>query len=327
LSLTTYEAYVGKARFRLISVLGSIAVRKLTVRDIDLSYRTLRDAKLAASTIRQIHNILAGSLDQAVRWGWRNDNPARWATLPPAQQAEIRPPVPAEVMAAIEGADPEFAVFVRVAAAAGSRRGEVGALRWPAVDLGAGELVISKGLIESKIGAIYEKDTKTHQARRIALDAGTVLALRAWREECARRAALCGAQVLPNGYVFSSQPDGSLPWRPYRWTSAWRRLRAGVGIDQSVRLHDLRHFTATRLLDAGVPVKTVSGRLGHARPATTLNIYAHRSRHRSLAADAMGRILSLGGVPAALPAPVVEVAPEPGENGGGVEVPDAPLDQ
>ena len=86
---------------------------------------------------------------------------------------------------------------------------------------------------------------------------------------------MCGVAVLPNGYVFTAQPDGSEPWRPYHWTSAWRRLRDRAGIDKSVRLHDLRHFTATRLLDAGVPVKTVSGRLGHARPATTLNIYAH----------------------------------------------------
>ncbi len=293
LSLTTYEAYLGKARFRLIPGLGSIAVRKLTVRDIDVFYRSLREEKLAASTIRQIHNILAGSLDQAVRWGWRSDNPARWATLPTARQAEVRPPAPAEVLAAIEGADPEFAVFIRVAAAAGSRRGEVGALRWPAVDLEAGELVISKALIESNTRVIYEKDTKTHQARRIALDAGTVAALRAWREECDRRAALCGVAVLRDGYVFSAQPDGSEPWRPYHWTSAWRRLRDRAGIDKSVRLHDLRHFAATRLLDAGVPVKTVSGRLGHARPATTLNIYAHFVPATDrLAADAMGRILS-----------------------------------
>ena len=128
------------------------------------------------------------------------------------------------------------------------------------------------GCFHSSTRAIYEKDTKTHQARRIALDAGTVAALRAWREECDRRAALCRVAVLPDGYVFSAQPDGSEPWRPYRWTSAWRRLRDRAGIDKSVRLHDLRHFTATRLLDAGVPVKTVSGRLGHARPATTLNI-------------------------------------------------------
>lgn len=41
-----------------------------------------------------------------------------------------------------------------------------------------------------------------------------------------------------------------------------------------MRLHDLRHFAATQLLAAGVPVRTVSGRLGHANPATTLNVYA-----------------------------------------------------
>jgi integrase len=37
----------------------------------------------------------------------------------------------------------------------------------------------------------------------------------------------------------------------------------------------LRHFAATRLLAAGVPVRTVSGRLGHANAATTLGVYAH----------------------------------------------------
>ena len=34
-------------------------------------------------------------------------------------------------------------------------------------------------------------------------------------------------------------------------------------------LHDLRHLHATQLLAAGVPVRTVSGRLGHANAATT----------------------------------------------------------
>jgi integrase len=42
-----------------------------------------------------------------------------------------------------------------------------------------------------------------------------------------------------------------------------------------MRLHDLRHFTATRLIAAGVPVRTVSRRLGHSNPSTTLSVYAH----------------------------------------------------
>ncbi len=106
-----------------------------------------------------------------------------------------------------------------------------------------------------------------------------------------------GVPLRTDGFVFSPTADGSAPWRPFHWTSAWRRLREKAGIDPRVRLHDLRHFAATRLLDAGIPVKTVSGRLGHARPATTLNVYAHFiPASDRLAADAMGEILS-GGPP------------------------------
>jgi len=74
--------------------------------------------------------VLVGSLDQAVRWGWRRDNPARLATLPSVRQTDVRPPAPLDVMAAIESADQELAMFVRIAAVVGGRRGEVGALRW-----------------------------------------------------------------------------------------------------------------------------------------------------------------------------------------------------
>jgi len=293
LSVTTYEGYVAKARHRLIPALGDVPVRKLTVRDIDVFYRVLaRDVGLAGSTVRQIHNILTGSLDQAVRWGWRTDNPAKLARLPPARQAEVRPPSPADVLAAIAAADLEFATFLRVSASIGGRRGEVAALRWTNIDLDAGELVISRSLVERSDLTIIEKDTKTHQARRVALDAGTVEALRTWRAEVEHRSQIATVPLRKDGYVFSPSVDGSLPWRPFHWTSAWRRLREKTEIDPAIRLHDLRHFAASRLLNAGVPVKTVSGRLGHARPATTLNVYAHFiPASDRLAADAMGEIL------------------------------------
>ena len=42
-----------------------------------------------------------------------------------------------------------------------------------------------------------------------------------------------------------------------------------------VTLHGLRHTQATALIDAGVPVKAVSERLGHSNVQTTLNIYTH----------------------------------------------------
>ena len=57
-------------------------------------------------------------------------------------------------------------------------------------------------------------------------------------------------------------------------TGGFRRICDRIGL-VGVRLHDVRHLYATQLLAAGVPVRTVSGRLGHADAATTLNVYAH----------------------------------------------------
>jgi len=42
-----------------------------------------------------------------------------------------------------------------------------------------------------------------------------------------------------------------------------------------IRFHDLRHTSATLMLNQGIPTMVVSRRLGHARPSITLNIYGH----------------------------------------------------
>jgi integrase len=88
------------------------------------------------------------------------------------------------------------------------------------------------------------------------------------------RALSVGTGLRNDAFVFSSEPDGSSPWRPDSVTHRWSTMRATIGLP-SMRLHDLRHFQATMLLKAGVPVKNVSGRIGHRDAATTLNVYAH----------------------------------------------------
>lgn len=55
----------------------------------------------------------------------------------------------------------------------------------------------------------------------------------------------------------------------------FRKLLKIANIDKPIRFHDLRHTHATLLIMAGVNIKTVSTRLGHASVDITLNRYAH----------------------------------------------------
>ncbi len=147
-------------------------------------------------------------------------------------------------------------------------------LRWKDVDLDTGTLTISRAIVEAAHSVLVEKDTKTHASRRIALDPDTVDMLRGHRKRAEERASACEVRRPDESYVFSADPDGQRPWAPNDVTKDFIRLRKAAKLP-TVRLHDLRHFAATRLLAAGVPVRTVSGRLGHSNAATTLGVYAH----------------------------------------------------
>ena len=92
------------------------------------------------------------------------------------QSPDVKPPTPDEVgrlQASIAESDPELLMFVRLSAMTGARRSEVIAIRWPDLDLDEAVVTISRGVVMGPSGLV-EKDTKTHQARRVALDPDTV---------------------------------------------------------------------------------------------------------------------------------------------------------
>jgi integrase len=155
----------------------------------------------------------------------------------------------------------------------GSRRGEMSALRWEHLDLGRGLVRIERSNAQPKAG-VKEKETKTRQQRRVALDPQTVQMLAAHRECCDQRCFALGCVLEPSAFLFSPTPDGLTPWPPRALTQRYRYLARKLKL-RSTRLHSLRHYSATELIAAGVDVRTVAGRLGHGSGgATTLKIYA-----------------------------------------------------
>ena len=277
LAPTTVREYRRLVATMLEPDLGKLTLRRVTTQRLDGYYASLaRDRGLSAATIRHVHAVLRGSLGQAVRWGWIPTNPAAAASPPRIRRQEISPPPIHDARELLRAADehsPEFGALLRVLAATGARRGEVCGLRWSDIDRDAGTVSIHRS-VATVAGGIVIKDTKTHAARRIAIDPKTLASLARQRVRMEQRAAVCRLVFNEDGFVFTSEADGSHPLHPDTITGGFRRLCDKVGL-KGVRLHDLRHLHATQLLAAGVPVRTVSGRLGHANAATTLNVYAH----------------------------------------------------
>lgn len=99
-----------------------------------------------------------------------------------------------------------------------------------------------------------------------------------------------GVPLADDAFLFASA-EGR-PWRPDVCTNRFGRLRAKLDLDH-VRLHDLRHFVASVLIDGGIAISTMSSRLGHSQMSTTLNLYTHAiPATDQKAADYLGDILS-----------------------------------
>jgi integrase len=275
LSPTTAQEYRRLIDRRITPALGHVQLRKLLASDLDAFYRRLSRSGLAPASVRQIHAVIRRALNQAIRWGWLDTNPARRATPPPPRRAQVAPPDPAQVVALIDAArvrNPELATWIYLAAAVGARRGEMAGLRWANVDWDRGEVFIDSAVICVE-RQLTEKDTKTHAQRRVAIGSGSLAVLKAHRDAMERRANEGGIVLASDAHVFSDDLDGARPWIPNRVTHAFGQLKKACGVT-GIRLHDLRHFVATQMTAGGTDVRTGAGRLGHANVATFLNVYS-----------------------------------------------------
>ncbi len=76
----------------------------------------------------------------------------------------------------------------------------------------------------------------------------------------------------PDRWLFPG--EGEHPLHQNSVGYLWRKARAAAGVEYV--LHDLRHFYASGLINAGCDVVTVQRAMGHKSATVTLNTYAHR---------------------------------------------------
>lgn len=279
---------VDYALAHLPAKLGATRIDRLTLRDFDKLYAGLERDGVGAPMIRKLHAALSAALTQAVRWQMVAVHPARGAQLPAAPVKPRKVLNAADLAAVLEVAQRSLdnEVFFRLAIATGGRRGELVALRWSDIDLNAATVTIGRALRADR----SSKGTKTMTTRVLPLDPGTVAVLRRWKAGQAERALHVGSGIVADPFVLTNAVDCSQPWRPEAASQRWERLAERAGVTD-VNLHALRHTHVSMLIRAGVDVTMVAKRVGHSRPTTTLDQYAHLVDDGRHAADVIGAIL------------------------------------
>lgn len=164
------------------------------------------------------------------------------------------------------------ALFV-LAVTAGLRRGELLGLRWSDVDLERGTIQVRQTIQRVRGQGLVPSETKSQRSRRlVVLPAFAVAALKRHKAQQAQEKLLFGPAYQDNDLVFCKEWGAPLDgWWLSRYT---QRILEKAGLPK-IRLHHLRHTSATLLLAQGVHPKIVSERLGHSTIHLTLDTYSH----------------------------------------------------
>ena len=158
----------------------------------------------------------------------------------------------------------------------GLRIGELIALQWNDIDLNKGILTISKSCHDSKDGLVIDEPKTAISHRVIPLPKQLLPLLKSIKKKS------------DSPFVVSAN-GSSISVRSYQ--RSFELLLKKLKIPHK-GFHSLRHTFATRALECGMDVKTLSELLGHKNPTITLNRYAHSlMEHKADMMNKLGKLL------------------------------------
>ena len=267
----------------LVPFFGSMDLREIGESEILGYIRAKLGQDLSVSTIKNGLTIVRRVFNLQIRAGHLEQNPAaRMGELlsrvdrsraTETQQVESWTREEVEALLGLAYKHEErFAPALELLFSTGLRRGELLGLKWEDVDLSSGRLNVRRAIVVGQLTT-----PKSGQGRTIALPASLVRSLRSLLTQRRRECLKKGLGSVPE-WIFCTRDGKPLQARNFERTWYRLRRRAQAKSVRPFRLHATRHTYASHALGAGKSVAWVAAQLGHAKPETTLRVYAHALR-------------------------------------------------
>lgn len=247
--------------------------------------------RLSPLTVTYVHAVLKSALEHAVREDELPRNVARNVKTTTPRPRRFQPLTATEARQLLQEANGDrLHALYELALRTGLRKGELLGLHWEDLDLDGGTATIHRSLQRTRTQGLTVLNTKTLASeRRIALPAECINSLKIHQEQQQDARQATRADWTDNRLVFTT-PKGR-PLDPGNLTRRFRRLLHKAEL-RTIRFHDLRHSTATLLLEQGVDLVVIKELLGHAHIGVTASVYAHvRLRLQLQAIDTLGEAL------------------------------------
>lgn len=279
----TYRKYRQQAEKYILPSLGSRNVDELTPVELQRFFAEVAGRGLAPDSVCFVVTLLKASLKKGVVTGAFDRQYGDAIVRPKSRMCRVRCFTKAEqkkIEAYVLGGKP-YLFGILLCLYTGLRIGELLALTWEDVDLCAGTIVVSKSCHDSWAHSRYVKvfdTTKTPGSERfIPLPKKIVGYLRELKKTTHAR------------FVVVGRSEYGAEIRSYQRTFAVMLRHLGI---EHRGFHALRHTFATRALEVGMDVKTLSEILGHRDPSITLRRYAHSLlEHKTEMMNKVGKLL------------------------------------
>lgn len=251
----------------ILPTLGNDTLLSVTPERIMAVYQAIDAAGRSQSAKSDAGLVVRSLLGDAVKAGLLAKNPATMIPKPKRSRREMECWTAQEARQFLVASDqlprPLGAVY-RFLLDSGCRPSEAVAVQWRDYDPATGIVSIRRSLQD--LGTVEElevKDPKSAKGKR------NILLSRSCR-------SFIDALPRVNELMFPGPTGGrQRTWMRTNYVAKqFLKAVARSGVKR-IRLYDLRHTCASLLLQAGVNIKVVADRLGHADPALTLRIYAH----------------------------------------------------